>query len=291
MSQLKVALSHDVDRVRKTHQYITRSLRFLRHGQLNSLGREVSSFSKRNEVYWNFPDIMKTEDTLGVRSTFFFLLESYPFRPTHPSTWKLALGRYDIRSDKIINVIKELDKEGWEIGLHGSYSSYSDAALLKHEKKQLEQVVGHPVKGIRQHYLNLNSNTWRYQEDAGFHYDSSLGFTDRIGYKSGMVAPFKPHNSSFIEFPLAIMDSCFLEDPDSDDNLKKIIDLTIANDGVLVLNWHSNSWHPDEYTDYKEKYVGLIKLFKAQGAIFKTLGEFCLELNSMSTTSTEAQNK
>ena len=291
MTLLKVALSHDVDRVRKTHQYLTRSIRYLKRAKIGSLYHELLSLNKRNEVYWNFPDIMETEDALGVKSTFFFLQESYPFMPLHPSTWKLALGRYDIRSDKVARIIYELDKAGWEIGLHGSYRSYNAPELLREEKKQLEQVVGHPIVGIRQHYLNMNSNTWRFQDEAGFLYDSSLGYTDKIGYRNAHVAPFNPHNSSFIEFPLAIMDSCFLEDPDRDDNLKKIIDLTIANDGVLVLNWHSNSWHPDEYKEYKEKYVGLIKLFKAQGAIIKTLGEFYLELNAMNTNNSDTQSK
>lgn len=280
MARLKVALSHDVDRVQKTHQYLTRSLRRLSKGDLQGLWHELKSYSKRKEVYWNFPEIMKTEAELGVRSTFFFLQESYPFRLLHPSSWKLALGRYDIRTDTVAAIIRELDQGGWEIGLHGSYNSYQELALLKTEKEQLEQIVGHPIIGVRQHYLNLNEKTWEYQVKAGFKYDSSVGFADRIGYKGQQIAPFKPEKYPLIEFPLALMDSCYMEDQDKAFNLKKVIEQTREADGILVLNWHSNSWNPGEYPGYSRNYIDIIHKLQAEGAIFRTLGEYYLDITT-----------
>ncbi|MDD2228122.1 MAG: polysaccharide deacetylase family protein [Candidatus Cloacimonetes bacterium] len=274
---LRVALTHDVDRIYKTHQYLSKSIRFLKQGNMSRLIQELASYSKRNEVYWSFPEIMETEAALGLRSTFFFLQESIPFQLFKPSAWKLALGRYDIRSERVASIIRELDRGGWEIGLHGSYLSYADLKLLEQEKGLLEQIVGHPVNGIRQHYLNLSENTWPYQETAGFRYDSSFGFTDSIGYKDGRVKPFNPHNTEFMVFPLAIMDSCYVEDKAREANLKIAIDQTIARNGVLVLNWHSNTWHPDEYKEYKRFYIDLVKRLKDQGAEFNTLNGFYLE--------------
>lgn len=275
---LKVALSHDVDRVKKTHQYVTKSLRYMKRGQMNNVFREIITYSKRNEVYWNFPDIMETEAILGVRSTFFFLQESFPFSLLKPSEWKLALGRYDLRSQRVAKMIRELDQGGWEIGLHGSYRSFNNPNLLKQEKDTLEQVLGKPVIGIRQHYLNLSDHTWHYQQAAGFNYDSSLGFTDRIGYKDDRVKPLAPLGSDFCVFPLAIMDSCYAEDVNRDKSLNMIISQAIENVGVLVLDWHSNSWHPDEYPGYKELYVDLIKRLQGRGAVFDTLEGFFQKL-------------
>lgn len=271
---LKVALSHDVDRVKKTHQYLSRSIRFLKQVNMKGIWREISTYKKRNELYWNFPDILETEAALGVRSTFFFLQESYPFYLLKTSEWKLALGRYDLRSERVSKMIKELDQGGWEIGLHGSYRSYNDQELLQKEKDTLEQVLGHRITGVRQHYLNLSDHTWHYQQAAGFNYDSSLGFTNRIGYKDDRVKPFAPLGSDFYVFPLAIMDSCYNEDINRDSNLEKVISLTIENDGILVINWHSNSWHPVEYPGYKKLYINLVKRLQDLGAVFDTLEGF-----------------
>lgn len=278
MGLLKVALSHDVDRVQKTHQYLTRSARCIKNRDLQGFWHELENYPKRKKVYWNFPDIMKTEAELGVRSTFFFLQESYPFHLLWPAEWKLALGRYDVRSRNVSRIIRDLDQGGWEIGLHGSYRSFNDPNLLKQEKDILEQVLGKPVIGIRQHYLNIADQTWRYQEEAGFKYDSSLGFTDRIGFREGRIKPFFPTGSHFCVFPLAIMDSCYAEDGRREQHLEQIVSKTKKNDAVLVLNWHSNSWSAEEYPGYKEYYINIVRRLIDAGAEFKTLVEFWKEL-------------
>lgn len=74
-----------------------------------------------------------------------------------------------------------------------------------------------------------------------------------------------------------IMNSCYVEDKAREANLKIAIDQTIAQNGVLVLSWHSNTWHPDEYKDYQRFYVDLLIRLKDQRAEFNTLNGFYLE--------------
>ena len=64
-----VCLTHDVDRIRKSYQYITH---FIKTGKLYHI---ASLFSKKNP-YWKFNKIMEIEERYEVRSTFFFLNES-----------------------------------------------------------------------------------------------------------------------------------------------------------------------------------------------------------------------
>ena len=134
---IKVALTHDVDRTRKTYQYFTHPLKELIKLDLNGLLRQIKSYSSTNN-YWGFNEIIKIETKYNVKSTFFFLNETLPFNLFKLSNWKLSLGRYDITHPEIIKIIKYLDNNGWEIGLHGSFSSYNNKRLLEKEKEVLE---------------------------------------------------------------------------------------------------------------------------------------------------------
>ncbi|HPS60000.1 MAG TPA: polysaccharide deacetylase family protein [Candidatus Cloacimonas sp.] len=276
---LKIALTHDVDRIRKTYQYLTRSFRYLRKWDFKNIYKEFLSIPKFDDVYWNFEDIMEIEDSLNIRSTFFFLNESIPIDILHPSNWKLSFGRYMITEKKVRDIIYTLDKNGWEIGLHSSYNSYSEPKLIKEEKILLEYISGCNILGVRQHYLNLNDKTWDIQKKAGFKYDSSFGYTKKIGYKDEKISPFRPFNDDFIVFPLCIMDSCFMDDNNRNTEIRDIIEKTEIKDAILVLNWHSNNFSERDYPYYKSTYINLINLFKSNGAIFKTLGEYWRDLN------------
>ena len=271
---LKVALTHDVDRTSKSYQCITHGLRALKKGDAATALYHLKSWRQRHEVYWNFDDILEIENHYGVKSTFFFLIESLHFQLLQPKTWKLALGRYDVHEPRIRETIKYLDQNGWEVGLHGSYASYNNLSLLKQEKQILEGILGHTVTGIRQHYLNLNDQTWKLQQKAGFHYDASWGYTRAIGYKDDKVKPFHPFNDSFKVFPLPVMDSCYMNTPNRLDVLHRIIETTMEKDGVLVVNWHSNNYHEKEFPWWKEAYIEIIETCRDYRAEFKPLREY-----------------
>ena len=61
-----VCLSHDVDNVRKRHQYFSKF-------KQDPFGQVKSLFS-RKEPYWNFDLIMDIESGYNVKSTFFFYM-------------------------------------------------------------------------------------------------------------------------------------------------------------------------------------------------------------------------
>jgi len=59
---LQVALSHDIDRVHKTYQYLTRAFRSCMRMRFGAALKEILSVKESRSVYWNFEDIMETED-------------------------------------------------------------------------------------------------------------------------------------------------------------------------------------------------------------------------------------
>lgn len=277
---LKVVLSHDVDRIRKHYQYLTYTAKYLLKADLKKSLYHFSSFFKE-EPYWNFPEIMKIEDSYGVRSTFFVLDETLPFKPFDKKNWQLSLGRYKISNPKLQNAVKELDKNGWEIGVHGSYLAYKDENLLRQEKQNIENIIGHEIIGIRQHYLNWNENTWEIHKKCGFKYDSTWGLTKGMGIKENKITPYRPFNDYFIEIPLMVMDTPFLEIPENKrwEELNKLLDLLEEKDGIFVINWHQRVYKEVEFPQYRSSYERIIQLCQQRNAQFSTMGELYKQLD------------
>ena len=269
---LKVALSHDIDRVYKHHQYLTKSIAHLI--RLNGKGfiNQLKSIGDQRP-YWTFDQLIEMEENFNVRSTFFFLNESIKLNPFSLNSYKLSLGRYNVLDPEIAQTIRYLDKNGWEIGVHGSYNSYKDSKLLTIEKKTLEMIVGHPIIGIRQHYLNLNDNTWQIQNDVGFKYDSSWGFTNDIGFRNNRYTPFRPLSNDFKVIPLTLMDSCFMAKPNKWDEYEKLLDKCELTGAVMVINFHQHVFYEHDFPGYKEAYIKLIKRAIKRCAKFYTLSQ------------------
>lgn len=274
-----VALSHDIDRTRKSFQYISHSLKSLARFQFGRLLYHVRSLFLE-EPYWNFKTVIDIENRYGVKSTFFFLNESIPWHPLQISNWKLSLGNYDIRDERIQEMIRYLDSNGWEIGVHGSYRSFRDVNLLTEEKRVLERVVGHSVAGIRQHYLNLDDKTWRLQSKAGFLYDASYGYTRDIGFKGGKRGVFSPPGApGFFVVPLPLMDICAVLQPWK--KIVSVIDEVESSDGVLVLNWHQERMNENEFPGFTHLYIRIIEECLHRGGTFRTIHQCVNALRSI----------
>ena len=275
---LNVAITHDVDRIRKTYQYFTHTAKgILKHNFPYVLNQLESIFKK--ETYWNFPEIIEIEKSFNIKSTFFFLNESSKFKLFEPSKWDITLGRYNIKEEKVIDMIRWLDNNEWEIGVHGSYNSYCNFNLLKKEKEELEYIVGHEIIGIRQHYLNLSPRTWELQYTAGFKYESSWGLNDDFGFKGEKILPFTPLNNHFLVIPLIIMDEPFVKARNRWDKFLKIIELIEKNNGLLVINWHTNTFHENEFPGFKEAFNKIIEFCKTRDARFYTMKEYYEKFN------------
>ncbi|WP_052299988.1 polysaccharide deacetylase family protein [Ferroglobus placidus] len=155
---LSICLTHDVDEIAKTYQYFTNALRHFKRMEIKDALREIygffHDFLKKENPFWTFEELMELEDSYEVKSTFFFLEETAKTSLT-PKSWKHYGRRYKFDDKMVVEIIRSLDKGGWEIALHGSYNSFKDSKLMKLEKERLENVIGKEVSGIRQHNLNL----------------------------------------------------------------------------------------------------------------------------------------
>ena len=241
MAEFALCLTHDVDRPYKTYQALYYALMERNPTHLRAL------FSGHNP-YWQFESLMDIEDELGVRSAFYFLSEpglvARPFREwLRPRYWIEHFGRYDVTAPRMADVIRKLDAGGWEVGLHGSYDSYDDPDRLREEKARIERVLGHPVQGGRQHYLNRTpgTRTWEHHRDVGLRYDSSLGSATEYGFQHGYDLSH-PFDDEFAVFPLTVMEVALLEGNTDVESAwadcERLLEEAADNDAVMTVLWH-----------------------------------------------------
>jgi len=276
-----LCLTHDVDRPYQTYQSVY-------YGVLKRSPGHLLDFVFGRNPYWQFDTVMEIESELGVRSAFYFLDEQRLFRDRpvwdwlRPEGWKLFIGRYAVDEPSIAEVIRELDDGGWEIGLHGSYHSYRDRSLLAEEKRTLEAVLGKPVLGGRQHYLNLDAScTWRYQADVGLRYDSTLGSPTEYGFRHG-YRPLRPFDGEFVVFPLTLMERALPDvgtDPERAwEECEALLREAAANDAVMTVLWHPKRFSESRFPNYARLYRRLIERALEMGAWVGPPGEFYLSM-------------
>lgn len=228
------------------------------------------------------------EKEIGARSTFFFWpgLSSVSRRHISDCLYELHDSVvFDNQKCSIAEMIREIDCRGWEIGLHPSWYSVNDINELKRQKKSLENITGHEIVSVRQHYLHYDiRHTPKIHSTAGFKYDSTLGFNDNIGFRFGTCHPWYLHDlvsnqaQSVLEVPLIIQDTAILGSVkgmslDEETAFQYIIQLSESVEkvgGILTLLWHPNYIIRPEWWNL---YLRILRYLKSKNAWFGSVKE------------------
>ena len=263
-----VCLTHDVDEIRKTYQWMTFPYKYAKKHDIRGVSNQFISLFKKikgEEPFWTFKKIIEIENKFNTKSSFFFLNETGKVKLFDRNTWRHAGRRYDFNDPKVAEIIRELYIGGWDVGLHGSFYSYENGNKIIKEKKELENVLGNNVYGIRQHNLNLRiPETWLHQEKAGFEYDTTLGFNDCLGFRWGTCYPFRPFYAEqnkilkILEIPLIIEDLPFFRNKDPWKTGLEVIEMVEKYGGVLTLLWHHTVYNNHEFPEWGAAYEKII---------------------------------
>ena len=109
--------------------------------------------------------------------------------------------RYDL-SQLQTSVSKIVARRG-EIGVHG-IDAWRDTAEARKEREQIQALTQAPEAGIRMHWLFFDSESAGKLDEAGFSYDSTVGYNETIGYRAGTTQAFKPFGTKrLLELPSA----------------------------------------------------------------------------------------
>lgn len=251
-----VCLTHDIDTVyRSIPSKAMSTLRTLKQGNISGASRNLSKMRTKKLPLCNFHEIMDLEEKYDAKSTFFFMAES-------PGEQDYAYDIEDLKPE-IGNIVDR----GWEVGLHGGHNTYMNPLEMREKKERLEKVAGKPVIGYRNHYLRFRvPDSWEYLSQAGFKYDSTLGYVDCVGFRNGMCHPFKPYNLNtgreidIVEIPLIVMDGTLFQsymrlDVNSGWKIiQKLIDSVGQCHGVFTILWH-NTFMDELNRDLFEKIL------------------------------------
>lgn len=218
--------------------------------------------------------ILEIEKRFGVRSTFFFI----PFskQPGHTLEEKPApanrAAHYKLEEHK--DLLLQLERDGWEIGVHG-IDAYLDLESAKAELEALRKLISDKRKiGIRMHWLyHRGKETWKVLGEAGYAYDATFGWNDRIGFPDGRYGPFKPEGvKNLVVLPLNIQDGAllgewhqFLENEEAWHQVKQVLDEAKRHKAVVTVLWHNNSFVAPRYWGWL--YEKIIQKAKEDGAL------------------------
>jgi hypothetical protein len=221
------------------------------------------------DPYWSFDRILKDERRCDASSTFFLLADhAHEFDGA-------AVESYERLRPRLVETLRE---SAAEVGLHGSYSAADDPARIAKEKARLEDLSG-PVQGQRYHYLRVDPHrNLGSLEDAGFSYDSSLGFGDAIGFRAGIAHPFRPWDfereapRQLVEVPLAAMDVTLSAErylnlgvDEAERQLMSLLDWAAENGGGFAILWHSEQYDSALLPGWDRLYRRVMEGVRARG--------------------------
>jgi peptidoglycan/xylan/chitin deacetylase (PgdA/CDA1 family) len=224
----------------------------------------------RFTVIWNlkrdpfdtFESILRLKNEYDVKTIFFFLIGDYSTFDTNVSASKT---KYKLLIKEMVDYAR--------VGLHPSYFTMQDAALLKKEKERLENITNTPVTRSRQHYLRFSlPETYQNLIDLEVEEDYSMGYASTVGFRASTCTPFYFYDLDFeIQtplkiFPFALMDTTLNDymKLTSKQSLGRIRDLkneVKAVNGTFITLFHNESLSNYlRWRGWKRLYESMLKI-------------------------------
>lgn len=179
---------------------------------------------------------------------------------------------YDINLDLSNELMQDLArrlKTTFTVGLHPSYKSLEEPERIGAELALLEETLGEKVKASRQHFLRFAlPHTFAHLAKAGIERDYSMGYHDRIGFRSGtgfphdFYDPVSDTRPGIRLVPLHAMDSAMkvysgLRPSEALDAMIALYESQRATGGLFTTVWHNHSLSDfGEWAGWKAVFEG-----------------------------------
>lgn len=276
-----VCLTHDIDFVGiRQHKFDHTMWGFLYRstiGALRDLVRGRIGFGKLLRIwkaaaslpfvyvglmkdFWNaFEWYLRVER--GLAATYYLI----PFKRrmgekvAAPDGYRRATA-YDVTD--IPEWVERLRSSGCEVGVHGIDAWHS----VEKGREELGRVKS--AVGIRMHWLLADAQTANVLEQAGYAYDSTVGYNETVGFRAGTTQVYlPPGNRTMLELPMHIQDGAlfFPERLNASESAARelcdrIVQHAQEHGGVVTLLWHDRSHGPERF--WGEFYERLVERLK-----------------------------
>lgn len=203
--------------------------------------RLLSVAARRLDPWDTFDFLASTAERRGLRSAFYFLAENGD------------RGGYRIEEPRARRLLRRLHARGHEIGFHAGYDTLGAPTTLRRELDRVRAAAGDdvPIEGGRQHFLRWQPESWRDWDEAGLRYDSTLGFSQRVGFRCGTCHEYPTFDLArreplrLRERPLVAMEMSLLlaERATPDAALTRLTELKRQcrkHGGAFTLLWHNS---------------------------------------------------
>lgn len=213
-------MSHDIDILLKFHGWKKILKAF---GSMLLKQHSLSGFRKLTKQYFQF----LTKKRKDPFDTFDWLFTNRNFKTK--TVYILPEGtipkiekHFKLNEPKVREMIALARLRGYEIGLHPSYEAGFEEPFFLKEKEALEKTIGNKLSQTRQHFLRWNwKTTPQIIQRSGLKIDSTLGFSDRIGFRCGTGFPYRLYDFEnerpfdFFEIPMIVMDVSLLRESEN----------------------------------------------------------------------------
>jgi len=266
--KFELVLTHDIDHLFfwKNYKFFFTRLKkcLFKYKNFKQASKEIYSyisvqFKLKKDPYDKIDFLMDMSEELNIKSVFYFLVG------------QKCSKDFDSDLKKLTVPLEKIKKREHIIALHPSYLSSDNSKFIEDEKKLLQKMAKCEIYFSRQHYLRFNiPQTFSYLEKIGIKYDSSLGFTDRVGFRSGCCYPYKlfdfiqKKSLNLQEHPLIAMDGAIIE-MDREKAKKEILAImkeVQRYNGNMVLLWHNSSFEVNNWEKFYGLYEEILKEIK-----------------------------
>ncbi len=153
---------------------------------------------------------------------------------------------------EIAEDLRGIVASGREVGVHG-LDAWMNASLGREEHELVAAAAGNGCTGVRMHWLCFDKDSPATSEAAGYDYDSTVGYNECVGYRSGTTQVYRPPGAKkLLELPLHLMDTALLypaylnlSQQQAAERVQSMVDHVNRIGGVLTVNWHDRSLAPE----------------------------------------------
>jgi hypothetical protein len=296
--EFAACLTHDVDFIRiSDHKFDHTMFGFIRRASVGSIRKLIKRRITAEQCLQNMKSLVSLPAVLlgrredfwlqdfdrfldlerDTRATFFFI----PYKGrAGDNVGRPHSGRrgaaYDVHNER--KLIEKLILAGNEIAVHG-IDAWHSAQRGQDELQRIAAITKSAKVGVRMHWLCFDAASPRVLEEAGFNYDSTIGYNDAIGYRAGTQQVFRPHGATtLLELPLHIQDCALFYEGRfgvTDERAWKICEAVLANaanyGGAVTILWHTRSLAPERL--WGGFYMRLLNRLRSRRVWFGTAAE------------------